>query len=313
MRSRFIYLTLTACFLLSTGCDIESVSSFVTKTSEQLTDKKTIAEPKTEDDKLKITKAYSKQIREFNVAIKVNPKDWSAYVDRSFVNASFGQVKRAMQDANKSIEIAPGESETYAARSFVWSTMEKHQEALDDINTAINLEIDYSGYYTDRGYEFECLGRYREALADYQHAIDLYGDDPLAWNNFASVLSMAPYAELRNGKQAVKAAVMAVKLADDDDMRGVSLDTLGSAWAEAGNFEKAIKSCEAALKYTDDVDKAPILERIELYKSGKLFRLPTVSEDARLHSEPPRRKNHQCADESATDAQIQWVNPAFSL
>jgi tetratricopeptide (TPR) repeat protein len=321
MRSKFIYLSLATCVLFSTGCDVESVSSLLGKTSTPLIGSEASATPTTEDEKLRIAKAYARELREINIAIKVNAKDWSAYIDRSYCSASFGQTKRAMADANKSIEIAPRESETYAARSHVWSTMEKHQEALDDINTAINLEVDYSGYYTDRGYYLESLGRYREALADYQYAIELYRDDPLAWNNYASVLSMAPYANLRNGKEAVKAAVMAIKLAGDDDMRSVSLDTLGSAWAEAGNFEKAIKSSEAALKYAHKLDKAPILERIELYKSGKLFRLPAINEEAQSNNDTRSQSNAKTQnseksgsnDKSPADTQIEWVNPAFAL
>ena len=225
-------------------------------------------------DKSKL-RAVARAIREINAAIKVDPKDWSAFVDRSYCNASIGLLKKAMSDANESIRLAPGESETFAARSYVWTSLDKHEKALEDINRAIKLEVDYGGYYTERGYALECLGRFEEAIADYRHAIELDDSDVLAWNNYASVLSMAPVAELRDGKTAVKAASSAVKLADSAMMRAVTLDTLGSAWAEVGNFKKALKASQVALKHADEELKAEIRERMELYKADKPSRIPT--------------------------------------
>jgi len=82
---------------------------------------------------------WDKAITSANQAIKDNPRNFAAYINRSRAYAELGQSQRAIIDANKAILL-------------------NHHNPLG---------------YTNRGHAFELDGRINEARADYRHACNL--------------------------------------------------------------------------------------------------------------------------------------------
>ncbi|MGB8370657.1 MAG: glycosyltransferase family 39 protein [Limisphaerales bacterium] len=90
----------------------------------------------------------------------------------------------------------------------------------------------------------EADGNIEQAIQSYRKALDMDSNNPVLLNNLAWILTTAGKPGLRDGKEAVRLALLAVKLTDS--RQPLLIGTLGAAYAEAGQFEKAIHTAEAA-------------------------------------------------------------------
>ena len=90
----------------------------------------------------------------------------------------------------------------------------------------------------------------------------------LAW-----LLATSSRAEIRNGDEAIKLAERANALLPKADPR--YLETLDTAYAEAGRFDDAIKTAEKVRQLCTNEQQKVIAERaakrLDLYKVGKPY------------------------------------------
>jgi tetratricopeptide (TPR) repeat protein len=157
---------------------------------------------------------YATARREFDEAIRSDPKAWSAYYSRACLD--FAEHK--------------------------W------QQTIDDATVALRLNSSFSKSAILRADANAKLGHYDAAIREIDHVIALgrLGNARArALNESAWLRSTCPDAQYRNGQLAVSHAAMACRVTWD---RNASyLDTLATANAETGNFETAIRIEETAL------------------------------------------------------------------
>jgi tetratricopeptide (TPR) repeat protein len=136
---------------------------------------------------------------------------------------------------------------------------------------AIWLKPDDPKHYYRRGMAYEHAGRYREALADFQAATKLNDGFEMAFNEDAWLLATCPQADCRDGKSAVMFAIKARDLSSGNDPG--ALDTLATAYAEAGDFDQAVAwetKCLADPNLPED--RAPeIKARLALFQDYKPY------------------------------------------
>ena len=96
-------------------------------------------------------------------------------------------------------------------------------------------------------------------------------DDAATANHLAWILSTCPHAEVRDGARAVELATRACELTDYE--AAYCVDTLGTAYAEAGDFEAAVKHGERAIELVEEDSREEYLGRVALYRAGKPFRV----------------------------------------
>jgi tetratricopeptide (TPR) repeat protein len=185
-----------------------------------------------------------------------------------------------MREFDLAIELDPNNAQAYAARASAWLNEGEYDRAIADYDQAVRLKPESAAYFTSRGFTWHMKGiRDKDrskceerALSDYAEAIRLQPEFAFAINNRAWILATCSIDRFRNGKLAVEEATKACELTGWQNAG--HFDTLSVAYAEVGDFEEAIKWEEKALEdptyERDDGDAAR--EKLDLYSQRKPFR-----------------------------------------
>ena len=120
-----------------------------------------------------ILKDYSGAIKNYNTALKLNPKLAIVYSNRGLAKAKSGDNVGALEDYNKALSINPNLVFALSNRGNYKSDLEDYVGAIEDYNKVLKLEKDNSGIYNDRGFAKSMLEDYEGALIDYDKAIKL--------------------------------------------------------------------------------------------------------------------------------------------
>ncbi len=214
---------------------------------------------------------YAMAIPDFDSAIRLDPRFVNAYFNRGIAHRLMKHLDQALADFNKVIQLDPKSPFGYLNRALVWAAKKDYDKALVDDDKVIELAPKLPIAYCNRGIVWRSKNDYGKALADYEVALQLDPKLSVAENNRAWLWSTCPDPAFRDGKKAVAAAQRACEL--EGWKTAHSVDTLASAYAEAGDFDKAVEWQEKANKlYKDDDDRKKAEERLALYKDKKPYR-----------------------------------------
>ncbi len=83
---------------------------------------------------------YDEAIKEFNLALKKNPRHEEAYLGLAITYLQMKNYDEALKYFNKTIEIAPNMAVAYADRGILYDRMGKYELALKDYRKALELE-----------------------------------------------------------------------------------------------------------------------------------------------------------------------------
>ena len=189
---------------------------------------------------------------DFNKAIESAPRDSRGYVNRGMVYLENNQPVAALKDFNRALKVNPEDPLAYNNRATLYHRQGDQDRAYADSKKAIAFGIDEMiarglvrpGIYHLRVSINIARGRYKQAIADLDTVLRLRDDIPDVHNDRAWLLATVPQADLRNGKEAVRSARIAIELADIPAYR----NTLAAAYAEAGAFDKAIAEQQRAIE-----------------------------------------------------------------
>lgn len=215
---------------------------------------------------------YKQAIDLFTRAIKMDPQFVDAYLGRGYARSSQGEMAQALADMNEAIRIDPGSALAYHSRGSLYGEKKEYDRALADFAQALKLDSSMSSVYIDRATIWIKKKDYARALAEYQDALKVDQKAYYAYNGFAWLYATCPDAKFRDGKKAVTNAMKACEMTQWHDP--FCLDTLGTAYAEAGDYEKAIQYQKQALdnewfakRYGQKGQ-----QRLKLYEAKKPFR-----------------------------------------
>ncbi|MBI2669100.1 tetratricopeptide repeat protein [Candidatus Woesearchaeota archaeon] len=184
---------------------------------------------------------FEETIADSDEAIKLNPKDATAYLKRGCAKYYLDQSEAAIADANKAIELDPKYAGGYYYRGYAkMAGLEQFEAAIADFNEAIKLDPKCVAAYTDRSRAKGELRQFEATIADANKAIEL---DP----KYADAYGYRGCAKVRLGQfeaaiaDANKAIELDPKCATAYGCRGeakLELRQLDDAFAD---FTKAIK------------------------------------------------------------------------
>src|SRR5947208_43065 len=90
-------------------------------------------------------------IREYDRAIKANPKLAEAYFNRGNAHYDLGQNEQAIKDYSEAIRLTPKDAEAYYNRGNAYRRLKKDDLAFKDYSTAIKLNPEDAKNYVNRG------------------------------------------------------------------------------------------------------------------------------------------------------------------
>jgi tetratricopeptide (TPR) repeat protein len=116
---------------------------------------------------------YDIALGDFNEAIRLDPRNESAYYNRGLVRHLKKEYEKAIADYSEAIRLDPKFASAYDARGDAWNARKEYDKAISDYNDAIRLDPKYVSAYYDRGNVWRDRKRSDRAIADYSEAIRL--------------------------------------------------------------------------------------------------------------------------------------------
>jgi tetratricopeptide (TPR) repeat protein len=218
---------------------------------------------------------HAKAIKDFDEAIRINPKYAEAYIDRGSAWRS-KDIDKAIASYTEAIRVAPNSETGYSYRASAW--LDRHIEgkepeydkAIADYTKAIALRPSFGPNYSGRAYAWSAKGEYAKATSDYDKAMTR-NPTWLDRRVFARLLATCPDPKFRNGKKAVELATKALQ--HSDSRHWLTIATLAAAYAESGDVAAAVRLQTKAVEQAPEEIKKEFLARVELYKAGKTLQL----------------------------------------
>jgi tetratricopeptide (TPR) repeat protein len=219
-----------------------------------------------------LLKEYDASLDDYSRAIELEPDSAQGFYGRATVRDAQGDSQAALVDIDAALALDADNAEYCAYRGRVRYNLKQVDQAFRDFDQAIRL--DPQCFYAF-GYRAEAhfrRGHFAEALDDCERLLWIRPDEPGALAVQASVWSVAPQAELRDGPRAVRAATRACELTRWKDCWNLRI--LGLAYAESGDFAAAATWETAAGKLEPDDEEFQTASKslLQLYKAGQPYR-----------------------------------------
>jgi tetratricopeptide (TPR) repeat protein len=119
--------------------------------------------------------------------------------------------------------------------------------------------------------QLQQAGKTADAVKTYRQALDSDPNNAEALNNLAWILTTANDPSIRNGAEAVRLGIKAVRLTQG--RQPVIIGTLAAAYAESGDFSNSVATAELARELAQLTGRKDIAEKnaqaANLYASGK--------------------------------------------
>ena len=118
-------------------------------------------------------KDYSKTIKHYSNAIKLNPQMVAAYSNRGLTYDEKGEFDLAFNDFNKAIELDPDFAKAFFGRGLIYIYKKEFDSGVNDFNKAIELDPDFATVYLYRGIAYSEKREIDPAIDDLNKAIEL--------------------------------------------------------------------------------------------------------------------------------------------
>jgi tetratricopeptide (TPR) repeat protein len=120
-----------------------------------------------------LSKVWRDSVSLWSEVIKNDPRNATAFVNRSNAYLELDQLDKAMADFTQAEKFDPGNPNIYNNRGTVYFKRGEYDNALRDYNRAIALNPRYYNGYYNRGTLWGRLGEYEKAVKDYTIALEL--------------------------------------------------------------------------------------------------------------------------------------------
>lgn len=183
---------------------------------------------------------YDKALEYFNIALKHNSKNHSAWHGKGHVLMMKKKSDEAFRCFNRAIDLSPGTSKYYVTRGNAYLTMQNHDKAMSDFNRAIDINPYSFIAYSNRGMLFREKREYEKAEKDFKKAIELNSEATLTWVNLGALK-----AQTGQIGEAIDLFTRAVEINTNDPQAYLAR---AMAYEQTGDNLKAVSDLSAAIK-----------------------------------------------------------------
>ena len=213
-------------------------------------------------------------IEHYEESLRLLPNDPLVHRILGATLAKQGKFEQAIANFRAALTVQRDDAEARYNLAMALNELGKADEAVAEYGEALRIKPHYSEAHNNLGSLLARTGKPEEALKHYREAIRHAPENLIAANNLARVLATHPDEKIRDGREAVRVAEGLCQATEP----GIPeyLDTLATAYAEAGNFEGAIKVAERALQLVQAAGRRDAaleyLNRLDLYRMHKPYR-----------------------------------------
>ncbi len=210
----------------------------------------------------------------FGYALKVTENNTVA--ENNFGSTLFkaGRFNEALPYLTEAIRISPTNFNARNNIGKVYLKLGKLNEAIACFDELIKQKQDSPEAHVNLALVYSRQGKYDLAMRNCAKAEQLKLKDAEVLNNLAWILATIGNLSADDANRAIGYARRACELTVYKEAN--SIDTLAVAYAAAGNFQDAIMTAEKALNAAKTAGNEEIyrkiLNRLELYKSGRPYR-----------------------------------------
>jgi tetratricopeptide (TPR) repeat protein len=183
---------------------------------------------------------YDRAIATVSEAIRLDPKNALAFVNRGIAYARKGDHDRAIADYNEAIRLDPKNALAFANRGLAYERKGDHDRAIADYNEAIRLDPKIALAFVNRGIAYGNKGENDRAIADFNEAIRLDPKDALAFGNRGNA-----YAGKGDNDRAIADYSEAIRLNPNYTN---AIANRGNAYTNKGENDRAIADLNEAIR-----------------------------------------------------------------
>jgi len=132
---------------------------------------------------------YNEAIKQYHMALQINPYYPNAYANLGFVLAKQGKVEESITQFLKALQLKPKDFETLSNLGVALLLQKRHEEAIQYLSQAVALNPHFAKAQNNLGVALNRQGRTQEAIDHYLTALQLDPDYAEAYNNLGVALA----------------------------------------------------------------------------------------------------------------------------
>ena len=209
-------------------------------------------------------KAYDQALRDFSVALSIDPNKTVVYVNRGNLWFTLNNFDKAILDYSQALAIDSSYVQAYDARAKTYNIIGQYQKAIVDYSKLQTIDALHAGIYLDnRAYAYRKSGNYGNAIKDMTEAISRDAKVPLLYLDRAAI-----FTELNRNKEALADCNKAIQLSPNS--KSAVLSRAG-CYLRMGDLQKAMADCNYVKGLTPNKHEASLLFSISAILSSTVF------------------------------------------
>lgn len=114
---------------------------------------------------------YEESIRYHNMAIKENPKNHTAYVNKGIVCRFLGEFEEAEKMYNKALELEPDYAELHVSLGALYIHQEEYEKAVAHLEKGVELDDTLAVAHSNLAFAYATVGRFEDADRELKKAV----------------------------------------------------------------------------------------------------------------------------------------------
>ncbi len=220
---------------------------------------------------LEETEKWNEAAKAYENLLKIESGNALSHFRYAKVLGQLERIKDSISHFQKAVELMPKYIDAHIYYGLALIRQGDYESGIRSFKNALELDPTSERAYMGISEAFFAERRFEEMISVLRKGVQAIPASIQIKNNLAWHLSTLPDSEYRDGKAAVSLAEDMLAQAGGSS-RPDLMDTLASAYAEAGEFERAVKTATEAISLAekmgvDDLARE-LRERLKLFESG---------------------------------------------